>query len=59
VTAGLALAAVDLFEATDGFKVMSNVYDPADYLANTVGIALALMVDVVTSRSIGRGQSQD
>ncbi len=48
VAAGLGLAAVELFEATDGFKVMSNVYDPFDYLANAVGIALALLTDVVT-----------
>jgi len=55
VTAGLALAAVDLFEATDGFKVMSNTYDPADYLANTLGVVLALLVDALASRIIGRG----
>lgn len=48
-TAGIGLAAVDLFEATDGFKVMSNVYDPADYLANAAGIALGLLADAATS----------
>lgn len=43
----LALAAVNLFEALDGFHVMMNVYDPFDYLANTIGVAIALVVDVL------------
>lgn len=50
-TAVLALAAVNLFEATDGFKVMSNVYDPIDYLVNAVGVGLALLMDAVTSKT--------
>ncbi len=53
VTAVLALATVDLFEATDGFKVMSNVYDPVDYLANAAGVTLALLIDAVASKTIG------
>ncbi|MGE5602682.1 MAG: hypothetical protein ACM30E_06500 [Nitrososphaerales archaeon] len=53
LTAGIALAVVELFEATDGFRVMTNVYDPVDFAANAVGIALALVVDIVTS-GIGR-----
>jgi len=32
---------------------MTNVYDPVDFAANAVGIALALAVDLVTS-GIGR-----
>ena len=47
--AGLALAAVELFEAANGFQLMSNTYDPADFLANAAGIALALLVDAVAS----------
>jgi peptidoglycan/LPS O-acetylase OafA/YrhL len=46
----LALAAVTAFEATDGFGVMTNVYDPLDYLANAVGIGLAIAVDLLTDR---------
>lgn len=46
---GLALLAVELFEATNGFGVMTNVYDPMDFAANAVGVALALAVDIVTS----------
>lgn len=39
-----ALLATELFEATDGFGVMSNAYDPADYIANAAGVALAAVV---------------
>jgi hypothetical protein len=47
-TAGLALAVVELFEALDGFGVMTNVYDQVDFAANAVGIALALLADTQT-----------
>ncbi len=43
--AGLALAVVELFEAFDGFGVMTNTYDPFDFIANALGVALALVVD--------------
>jgi hypothetical protein len=46
--AGLALAVVELFEALNGFGVMTNVYDPVDFAANAVGIALALAMDCAT-----------
>ena len=49
LTAGLALAVVELFEASNGFGVMTNVYDPVDFAANAVGIALALAADIMTS----------
>ena len=39
--AGIALLIVELFEITDGFGIMTNVYDPYDYLANAVGFSLA------------------
>jgi hypothetical protein len=52
VTACLALLVVELFEATDGFGVMTNVYDPVDYLANTLGIALAFSVDLASTHLI-------
>lgn len=53
MAAGLALVVVEAFELTDGFGVMSNVYDPYDYLANAIGIALAVCVDVASSRIPG------
>jgi len=57
LTAGLALLVVELFEALNGFGVMTNVYDQVDYVANAVGVALALAVDIVTS-GVSRGPSR-
>jgi hypothetical protein len=48
-TAALALAVVELFELSNGFGVMTNVYDPADLAANAVGVVLALALDTVAS----------
>ena len=45
-----ALLIVELFEATNGFGVMSNTYDHLDFLANALGISLAIVVDVTTER---------
>jgi len=52
VAAALTLVAVQLFEVTDGFGVMENVYDPADLIANTLGVALAVVVDGATGWAI-------
>lgn len=48
----IALLVVEMFELTDGFKIMANVYDPVDYLANAVGVALATLVDIVSPRLV-------
>jgi hypothetical protein len=45
VAALFAFAAVELFEAFDGFGVMSNTYDPIDFLVNPIGIALGFWLD--------------
>ena len=45
VAAGLALVLVELFEAFNGFGVMTNTYDPFDFVANVLGVGLALVVD--------------
>jgi hypothetical protein len=50
--AGAALLAVEAFELTDGFGFMSNVFDPADLLANVFGIAAALAVDLAVTRRV-------
>jgi hypothetical protein len=55
-TAGLALAAVYLFEVTDGFQVMSNVYDVWDLAGNAAGVALAIAADAATLRESDRGR---
>lgn len=49
-----ALLIVEVFELTDGFGVMTNVYDPYDYLANAAGIALAVGVEIVMDRVLQR-----
>ncbi|CAG1013489.1 hypothetical protein ANRL4_04950 [Anaerolineae bacterium] len=46
----IALLIVEVFEFTNGFGIMTNVYDPFDYLANALGVALAYFVDVVSAR---------
>ncbi|HSA23998.1 MAG TPA: hypothetical protein P5076_21240, partial [Myxococcota bacterium] len=55
LSAGLALAAVELFEATDGFGVMANTYDPLDFVANAAGVGLALGLDALVRRGGGAG----
>ncbi len=47
LSASAAFLAVGLFEATDGFWVMTNVYDPVDFVANALGVGVAFMVDTV------------
>ena len=45
----IALLTVELFEATNGFGVMTNIYDPLDYVANALAVVLAVTVDIFTS----------
>lgn len=53
--AAAALGVVELFEATNGFGVMSNTYDAWDFAANGLGVALALVVEMVVGRVAGGG----
>jgi len=48
----IALVVVEGFELTNGFGIMTNVYDSFDYVANALGVALACLVDVVSARVI-------
>ncbi len=50
ITALIAIVVVSLFELTDGFGVMTNVYDTLDLLVNFAGILLALVLDRFTAR---------
>lgn len=50
VIAAVALAVVQAFELTNGFGIMTNVYDPADLVANTIGVALAVGVDWIIAQ---------
>lgn len=52
IVALISLAIVEGFELTNGFGIMTNVYDPLDYLANALGISLAYVVDVISARMI-------
>jgi glycopeptide antibiotics resistance protein len=54
IAAALTLLAVELFEVTNGFGVMANVYDPADLIANAAGVGLAVLVDIATGRVLRR-----
>jgi hypothetical protein len=54
LSASLALLVVQLFEASDGFGFMGNVYDPVDFVANAIGVGLAWVVDVAASRISSR-----
>ena len=54
VAAAGALLAVEAFEATNGFGIMSNVYDPVDFAANALGVGLALMIDAALGRYTAR-----
>lgn len=47
VTTSIVLLVVELFEVTNGFGVMTNVYDPADFVANALGVGLALLLDTL------------
>jgi uncharacterized membrane protein YjjP (DUF1212 family) len=55
----VALLIVQLFEATNGFGVMANVYDRFDFVANALGVALGVAVDVITSRLSLRRTTSD
>jgi hypothetical protein len=58
IAAALTLLAVELFEVTDGFGAMENVYDPADIIANAAGVGLAVVVDAATGRVLQRRYEQ-
>ncbi len=45
-----ALLAVEGFEITNGFGVMTNVYDPLDLVVNAVGVGAGMLVDHATGR---------
>jgi len=50
ITATMALLIVELFEITNGFGIMENVFDTIDLFANFIGIFLALFLDHILGR---------
>ena len=59
LSAVMAVTVVELFEITDGFGVMSNVYDPIDLVANLTGIAPAWACDAVLRAAFRRRAGGD
>lgn len=51
ITAVIALLTVELFEITNGFGIMTNVFDAMDLLANLIGVGLALGLDLLLNRN--------
>ncbi len=45
-----ALLVVESFEVTDGYGLMTNVYDPMDLVVNAAGVGAGMLVD----HAIGR-----
>ena len=56
--ATIALLAVQLFEVTNGFGLMTNVYDPADLAANLAGVGVAWATDFAAGRFFVRGSDR-
>ncbi|MDQ7815754.1 MAG: hypothetical protein RDU14_01920 [Melioribacteraceae bacterium] len=51
ITAVIALLIVEIFEITNGFGIMKNVFDAIDLLANLIGVSLALVLDQLLNRN--------
>ena len=51
ISAAIALAIVELFELTNGYGIMKNVYDLYDLLANLVGVCGAFTLDNLIKNS--------
>ena len=45
ITAVISLTIVELFELTNGFGIMTNIFDPFDLIANLVGVGLAFALE--------------
>ncbi len=54
----VTLLTVEIFEVTDGFGVMSNVYDMTDLAANAAGVAVAAVLDLATLRLLKKSKFQ-
>ncbi|MFH0736794.1 MAG: hypothetical protein V1773_18335 [bacterium] len=50
VLALLSLSILELFELTNGFGIMQNVYDPYDLVVNFIGVGFAVIVNIVISK---------
>lgn len=48
------LLAVEAFEVTNGFGLMMNTYDRLDFVANAIGVGVAVVADLVSSQFLKR-----
>jgi hypothetical protein len=48
--AAVVLVCVESFELFDGFGFMTNIYDSFDFIANVIGVSLALSLDTLLSK---------
>jgi hypothetical protein len=55
--AAATLLAVIAFEATDGFGVMTNTYDRLDFVANAMGVGVAVVADLVSRQFLNPDHS--
>jgi hypothetical protein len=53
-----SLLVVEAFEVTNGFGVMLNTFDPWDLLANALGVAMGLVVDIFVLARPYRGSQR-
>lgn len=51
ISAIISLTIVELFEITNGFGIMTNVYDIIDLFVNLIGVILALVVDQLLTKN--------
>jgi hypothetical protein len=51
INAVIALLIVEIFEITNGFGIMKNVFDAIDLLANLIGVSLAFGLDLLLNRN--------
>ena len=58
ITAVFAFVIVTMFELTNGFGVMTNVYDVFDLLANFFGISFAYTVDLILNKYLQKGSNK-
>lgn len=55
ITAIISLTIVELFEITNGFGIMKNVFDIFDLFVNLIGVILALVLDKLLTVKNSKG----
>jgi len=55
ITAIISLTIVELFEITNGFGIMKNVFDIFDLFVNLIGVISALVLDKLLTVKNSRG----